>query len=384
MILGALQLVQSKVRTTNVAGVGVYVPAEPDEVLRRGYGDGRDLARLLLSLLRRLGVDAQVALADSRRGALLDSSLPSPFILDTALVVARIGKTQYWINPASPGPTTALATTDSSDLRHALLITDNHGAIILLPPPAPDSRLRSVTQRFDLRAGNARPGALSVVTRFQGGWAQAVRAELAQQSQAQLQLTQIQGVMQDYPSATNEGEVLLQDLPAEQAVQLTARFRLPRPFGAAAPQFNFFAEAIAEAVGQRDEATRRLPLSVPWPLKLEENIEAALPPDFVIPPGLVLIESPAFRYQREVHLSHGILRITHSYVALSDHVDPADYPQFLQANAQVYQALGLKVRPTGLSWRRTFEQLDDHWLAILALLAVAGVLASIGRRRQRG
>jgi hypothetical protein len=384
MILGALHLVQSKVRTTNVVGAGSYVPGDPDEVLHRGYGDGRDLARLLVSLLRRLGIEAQVALADSHRGALLDTSLPSPYILDTALVVARAGKSEYWINPAGPGPTTVLTTTDTSDLRHALMISDRGGAVVLLPPPAPDSRLRSVTQRFDLRAGNAQPGALTVVTRFRGGWAQAVRTELAEQSQAQLQLTQIQGVMQDYPTATNDGEVLLQDQPADQSVQLTARFRLSRPLGDAAdPQFNFFAEAIAEAVQPRDEATRQLPLSVPWPLKLEENIEAVLPPDFVIPPGLVLIESKAFRYQREVRFSQGMLHIAHSYVALSDHVDPADYPKFLEANAQVYQVLGLRVRPTGFSWRRSFEELDEHWLAVLALLAAAGVLASLGWRRLR-
>jgi transglutaminase-like putative cysteine protease len=384
MILGALHLVQSKVRTTSVASAGSYVPADPDAVLHRGYGDGRDLARLLVSLLRRLGIDAQVALADSRRGALLDTSLPSPYLLDTALVLAHAGNTQYWINPATPGPTTTLATTDTSDLRHALVLTDRGGAVVLLPPPAPDSRLRSVTQRFDLHAGNAQPGALTVVTRFRGGWAQAVRAELAEQSQAQLQLTQIQGVMQDYPTATNDGEVLLQDLPDDQTLQLTARFRLSRPLGAAAdPQFNFFAEAIAEAVQPRDEATRELPLSVPWPLKLEENIEAVLPADFVIPPGLVLIESKAFRYQREVRFSQGTLHIAHSYVALSDHVDPADYPKFLEANAQVYQVLGLRVRPAGFSWRRSFAALDEHWLALAALLAVAGGLASLGWRRLR-
>jgi hypothetical protein len=264
------------------------------------------------------------------------------------------------------------------------MITDSGGAVVLLPPPAPDSRLRSVTQRFDLRAGNAQPGALTIVTRFRGGWAQAVRAELAEQSQAQLQLTQIQGVMQDYPTANNDGEVLLEDLPADQTVQLTARFRLPRPLGDGAdPQFNFFAEAIAEAVQPRDEATRQLPLSVPWPLKLEENIEAQLPPDFVLPPGLVLIESKAFRYQREIRFSQGTLHIAHSYVALSDHVDPADYPKFLEANAQVYQVLGLRVRPTGFSWRRSLEALDEHWLAVIALLAAAGVLASFGWRRLR-
>jgi hypothetical protein len=45
--------------------------------------------------------------------------------------------------------------------------------------------------------------------------------------------------------------------------------------------------------------------------------------------------------------------------------------------------LGLRVRPTGFSWRRSLEALDEHWLAVIALLAAAGVLASFGWRRLR-
>ena len=100
LILKALRLVQSKVQVTNVTGDGPYLPADPAIVLQRGYGDSRDLARLLVMLLRRVAVDAQVALANSR-GELLDTSLPSPLMLDCAVVLARAGGVDYWLNPGS-------------------------------------------------------------------------------------------------------------------------------------------------------------------------------------------------------------------------------------------------------------------------------------------
>ena len=41
----------------------------------------------------------------------------------------------------------------------------------------------------------------------------------------------------------------LQDLAGGETLQLTARFRIPRPLGEAAdPHFDFFAEALADAV----------------------------------------------------------------------------------------------------------------------------------------
>ncbi|MGC1458198.1 MAG: DUF3857 domain-containing protein [Steroidobacteraceae bacterium] len=383
MILGALRLVQTKVHAMNLSGSGPYVPADPATLLQRGFGDGRDLARLLVSLLRRLGVDAQVALADSHRGALLEESLPSPYVLDSALVLVRAGTQRYWLNPAAAGPATDLSTTDTADLQHALLIGTD-GQVVPLPPPQPESRLRSVLQQFDLRAGNLRPAMLSVTTRFHGSWAQAARQELRAQSQAQLQLAQIQSVAQDYPDASAVGDVQLEDLADGQTVQLTARFRLARPFGDGRdPHFSFFAEGLAEVVQPRDEATRRQPLSLPWPLKLDEHIVASLPPDLRVLAGTTVVENPAFRYQREVRFSPGRVEITHSYLVRSDHVDPADYPRYLAANAQVYQLLGLRVLAHTAAWRRPLDWLGDYWLRSTVIAAVVGALTLALWRRMR-
>jgi hypothetical protein len=384
MILNALHLVQDKVHPLNGIGSGAYAPADPALVLQRGYGDSRDLSRLLASLLQRLGIDAQVALADSGRGAVLATTLPSPFLLDSALVDVHVGKTEYWLNPAAPGPAATLETTDPADLRQALLLAAAGGRVVPLPPPRPDARLRSVTQQFDLRAGVAQPAALTVITRYHGGWAQAVASELRAQSPAQMQLTQIQGVAQDYPSATAAGEVLLQELPDGPTLQVTARFRIPHPLGDARdPHFDFFAESLAEVVAPRDEATRRFPLRLPWPLQLEQHIEAILPVDFSVPEGKLLIETSAYRYQREVHLTQGTWHITHRYVVLADHVDPADYPEFVEANARVTEALGLRVRSHRSAWQRELNWLDDRLLIVMAVLVVVATLAATAWRRLR-
>jgi hypothetical protein len=383
MILDALRLVQAKVHALN-GGSGPYLPADPAVVLQRGYGDSRDLARVLAGLLRRVGIDARVALGDSHRGALLDSRLPSPFILDAALVVARNGPTRYWLNPAAPGPALELATTDTTDLRHALLLAPRGGKLIALPPPAPDSRLRLVTQQFDLRAGNSQPATLTMTTQFHGSWAAAVRADLLTQSRAQRQLTQIQSIVADYPEATDEGEVELQELAGGETLQLTAHFRIPRPLGDAQdPHVDFFAAALAAAVAPRDESTRQFPLSTPWPLKLEQRITAALPPHFAAPLGTLQIETAAFRYRRDVWFTQGILHITHSYLALSDHVAPPDYPKFLEANARVYQALALRAQSSTFSGHRVLDWLGDYVLVIIAIVAVLGTLVMGAWRRLR-
>ncbi len=139
---------------------------------------------------------------------------------------------------------------------------------------------------------------------------------------------------------------------------------------------------MTDAVQPRDEATRRSPLDLPWPLQLEEHISAALPAHFDAPEGRIVVETEAFRYVRSVRMQRGVLHIDHSYMALADHVDPAGYPKFLQASAQVYQALGVRVQPQGFSWQSLLEWLDGHSFTLFGGVAVL-VLVVAGWLRLR-
>jgi hypothetical protein len=383
MILNALRLVQSKVHPVNAAD-GPYLPVDPAQVLQRGFGDSRDLARVLAALLRRVGIDARVALGDTHQGALLASRLPSPFILDAALVLAHDGPTEYWLDPAAPGPVIRLSTSDTTDLRHVLLLAPSDGRIVTLPAPANDSRVRQVSEQFDLRAGNSRPATLTVMTQFHGSWAHAMRAAVMTQSPAQRQLNQIQSIAQDYPQADSVGDVQVEDLANGETLQLTARFTIPHPVGLGAePHFDFFAEALTDAVAPRDETTRQLPLSIPWPLKLEQHITAALPANFTAAIGTVRIDTAAYRYQRDVHLRQGLLHIDHSYVTLSDNVQPQDYAKFLEANARVYQALGLRAQPAAIARAPLWDWLGKYVLGIIAVIVVASAIGiGVWRRRR--
>jgi hypothetical protein len=84
-----------------------------------------------------------------------------------------------------------------------------------------------------------------------------------------------------------------------------------------------------------------------------------------------------------MRFDHGTLHIDHSYVALADHVDPADYPKFLQANAQVYQALGVHVQAQGFAWQRVLTWLGQHSFALTGLAAVIAVAGASWLRLRR-
>jgi tetratricopeptide (TPR) repeat protein len=83
-IVGALH---KNVRYTGVEfGESRFVPQFPSETLKRGYGDCKDKATLLVTMLRSAGIPASLALLNSGPGRELNTHLPGMGMFDHAIV----------------------------------------------------------------------------------------------------------------------------------------------------------------------------------------------------------------------------------------------------------------------------------------------------------
>jgi tetratricopeptide (TPR) repeat protein/transglutaminase-like putative cysteine protease len=90
-----------EVRYTGVEfGVASMIPEFPSETLKRKYGDCKDKAALLVTMLRAAGIPANLALLDSGPGRDLDPELPGMGMFDHAIVYvpASGADAELWID----------------------------------------------------------------------------------------------------------------------------------------------------------------------------------------------------------------------------------------------------------------------------------------------
>jgi hypothetical protein len=129
----------------NLGRGGGYRPNAAERVLHEGYGDCKDKANLLRTMLRATGVDAELALVSSRGRDAIDSAWATPAQFDHCIVAIRMPRD--WRGPALEGgrgarwlpfdPTDPL--TPLGDLPRfeqgawALLVRPEHGALVRLP-----------------------------------------------------------------------------------------------------------------------------------------------------------------------------------------------------------------------------------------------------------
>ena len=99
-ITRAIELIQDRFRYLSVVDleVGGQIPAVAGTVIRRRYGDCKDLSFLLVRLLRALGVPARPVLINTGWGQFIASILPGPNMFNHVIVEYEIGAEKRWVD----------------------------------------------------------------------------------------------------------------------------------------------------------------------------------------------------------------------------------------------------------------------------------------------
>ena len=123
----------ARIRYTGIEfGEASNIPWPPAETVKRGFGDCKDKATLLVALLRQAGIRADLALLYDGPGRDIDVDLPGLSVFDHAIVRAKIGATDIWIDATEDQvPAGKLPIRDQA--RRTLIIADDTTALIATP-----------------------------------------------------------------------------------------------------------------------------------------------------------------------------------------------------------------------------------------------------------
>ncbi len=163
-----LEYLNTNIRYTGLElGERSLVPAEPEQVLKRRYGDCKDKAALLSALLRSVGVPAQVALLETGPGLDISTELPGLGLFDHAIV--RVGgKQPLWIDPASGYSDVGVLPPADED-RAALLIDSRLGRLVRTPRSHAARNVQN--ERVDVHYVDANDARVVETTEARGSYA---------------------------------------------------------------------------------------------------------------------------------------------------------------------------------------------------------------------
>jgi hypothetical protein len=225
-LTAVLRLVQRDVRYLGIeVGQGSHAPSMPELVYKRRFGDCKDKALLMVTMLRALDIDAQVALVNTKIRSRIADYAPAPGAFDHAIVHARIDGKSYWLDPTRSVQKSTLAHITQSDYAYALVLEPASKA--LTPMQAPRVAAKKVRSVFDARRGILAPVLYTITTTHSGRAADSIRSTLEEQGSTDLQRDFLNFYAKRYPTIQVAEALDVKDDEQANTVTVTESYSIP-------------------------------------------------------------------------------------------------------------------------------------------------------------
>ncbi|HYC59553.1 MAG TPA: DUF3857 domain-containing transglutaminase family protein [Thermoanaerobaculia bacterium] len=308
-------------------GIGGYQPHAAGDIFANRYGDCKDKATLLRTMLKEVGIDAYYVLVHATRGA-TKPEFPSigafNHVISAIPVSAERAKTLHAvIDHPKLGklllfdPTSTLTPLGQlpeylQDSR-GLLVTNDGGELMDLPAHAPEVNLLRRTATLQLGADGTLVGTVEEVRK--GSMASNMRASLQSRTAAE-RVHYVQSVLASHLAAVTAENIVVQNLDDPES-DLVVRYTIVAPD---------YAKRVADmllirprVIGQKAETLidpkRNYEYVTDGPSLQNDDVEIRLPPAVKLDelPPKVEIRTPLVQYASASTFENGVLRYKRRY-----------------------------------------------------------------------
>jgi hypothetical protein len=317
-LLRAIRFVQDEIRYVGIeTGVSRRRPTNPTTIFERRYGDCKDKATLLVTMLEIAGIAASPALVSTTQGHVLDERAPSPGLFDHAIVRIAAAKSKvYWVDATTALQGGGLERLKYSPFERALVVAENASGLETLTYEPTDQPTPSIRDRYTVAVPTSSTETVLESERlYEGGAADAMRGQLRGMTADQITKHFLATYQGDFSTIHEVAPLEQHDDRARNIVLLKLHFSIPRFWNFDARLGRYAVEVaprvITATLSRPPSAKRTAPLSVPHPLRMVSRIDLDLPFDLPVTPAELTSGDDAFT----LHFTstYATRRLTYSY-----------------------------------------------------------------------
>lgn len=366
-LTAALRAVQNDVRYFGVEiGDNSHRPNPPDLVWRRRYGDCKDKVLLLVTLLRRMDIDAVPALVDTDRGRAIGQFVPSASVFNHVIARVRLGGETIWVDPTLAQQGGDPRDADLSHYGMGLPIAGGATALQAIAAPRKAAAGIEVRERFVPSADGSEVG-FEVDSLYTGLSADEQRRNTLSERSEELARRYAEYYRKRYGGIEPVGEPVIEDDPVRNRLRIRERYRLTSPFGNAlggVRALEVYAEALQSSSALPASLDRKAPLAFAPRGRYLHEVTVQLPeawkPAFV--DERTERTSHAFGYSRKVEVGKDVVRLVYEMDVRHNELALPDVPDHLGELRKVREEMSANLRfsiPASLDARQREERLRN-------------------------
>jgi hypothetical protein len=365
----ALHLVQDEYR--HLAGgedLAGQVPAAPEVVARRRFGNGLDLSIFLVRLLNRLGVAARPVLVNTTFRKSVAELLPMPGLFDHVVVEYQARGETRWVDATAKGQ-------GGGSLRRVILdygvgLPAGNGSSHLVEAPGVSIAGSAYEVKESLLLDTAGSvSLLSVIVTARGSHAEEMRRDFNANGADAIARRRLQFCLDRFTDAQRNGPMVYRDDRAANEFFLAETFAVKNFLTADAKTGWYKLEVTddfaADVLKLPDPGGRRTPFVLPYPCHMAHSFEVHC---VALPPAIVqerTIANPWLQYTRMRKTLSGFWTVTSTLSTLADSVPADRIDEYRESVREIRaQSAWSVMAPTGQErphQRSDFGQLPVSW-----------------------
>jgi hypothetical protein len=374
-ILSALRFVQDDIRYMGIEmGVSSHKPGNPDKIFAQRFGDCKDKAYLLCTILNSLGIQASPVLINTVHKKAITEWLPASKAFDHLTVQVQLNDKKYWFDPTISFQRGAINFISYPDYQYGLVVhpaTQNLEKI----------NISDMSGRATLR----------VITNYTGSYADDVRNSFNNSSDYEMQKTFREYYAVYYKqitadSITHEDNEATGTFITREYYTIEGLWELENNVKKVA-----FSSFVIDGIVKRPKDLKsEMPFSLTWPAKYREEIEINLPEDWSAEQtSETIITGDVSMSARFSHDGRQTIYLEYNYENMKDHVSANDIKEYSDALEKrsnefsyvlSYSVDGTPLASAPATKNDTPKNNGGLYKSLLALLIIGGIIWRILRK----
>ena len=325
----ALRFVQDQVRYLGLE-IGSYThhPHPPATTYNQRFGDCKDKAILLATILRKENINAFVALTNTSEKEGMANTAPSPLAFNHAIVAIPRSSGYIFIDPTIAFQRGELVNAFIPDYGWALVLKPGENQLVPIAP----GFLNAVSTTEELRVHfNDDTSRLQVTTLYRGGAADDFRAGLASSSIQETEEVYLKYYAKIFDGARSQAPLETMDDSLKNEITVKESYQIPRIWEKSSDGkifFDIYEHTVSSKIPNPAAHSDTVPLALEFPLTQTYTLIMDMPEDWSLDMEAVHIKNESYQFDFSP-VSHGNhLVFTYFFKTFQDHIAAKDLSQY--------------------------------------------------------
>jgi transglutaminase-like putative cysteine protease len=384
----ATMFVQDQVRYLGME-IGTYThkPHGPGEVFAQRFGDCKDKALLLITILRQKGITAYAALANTDiRSKLIDQD-PSPVKFNHAIVAIAEGNIYRFIDATLTNQRSQTEDFYIPDYGYALVL--RRGATGLEPVLPGTKKKSTVYEKLYVRPKEEGDAFLEIASSYEGGAAENNRNSFAELSISELEEDYRNYYAKYYDSIEIDSPVEIQDDSLANRILVKERYRIPgiwKKNKDGREEITVISTGLLNQLPDPSNSYTQGPLALQYPQDIHYTLELHMPSSWSFPFTDYHVSNPSFRFDYEITHKDSIIILDYRFQTFRDYIAPEDMAQYRFDYAEIIRKMQYEFYHTGQPVSNAYQpsaKTGFNWISFLYALLLTGILVLVFRKLNR-